>query len=153
MFFIVNPNESRYYFPCVGDCPPFPFKKKIFDAPERVSRMAPIVEKRRYKRFEFKEEVRVFPVLPSSSGNIFEVQQDSVPTAAFDISEGGLRMKWVEDLNPEFLLKLNFQFSKDLPVEVYGKIVWSQEKECGVRFMVPDAAIRHGVKSLSAKKA
>lgn len=111
------------------------------------------VEKRRHKRFKFAEEVRVFPVLPSASGNIFEVQQEPVPSKAFDISEGGMRMEWDGELSPEFLLKLNFEFSNNLPVEVYGKIVWTKTDQVGVRFMVTDAAIRHGVKSLSNKKA
>ncbi|HUO58408.1 MAG TPA: PilZ domain-containing protein [bacterium] len=111
------------------------------------------VEKRKHNRFEFQKPVRVFPVLPSKSGNIYEVQTESFEVQARDISEGGLRLQSQQELNPQFLVKLNFEISKDQPVEVFGKIMWSQERHHGIRFMLVDQEMRKGIKSLARKKA
>ena len=111
------------------------------------------VEKRKHHRVEFRQPVRVFPVLPSKSGNIYEVQTESFEVQAHDISEGGLRLQTHQDLNPQFLVKLNFEILKDQPVEVFGKIMWSQEKHHGIRFMLVDQEMRRDIKSLARKKA
>ena len=115
--------------------------------------MAVLEEKRRHNRFNFQKTVKVFPVLPSKSGNIYEVQNQSLEVKAFDISEGGLRLESEGELNPNFLIKMNFELIKDRPVEVFGRIMWSSERSHGIRFMVADHEIQHGVRALSKKKA
>ena len=111
------------------------------------------VEKRQHQRYEFQQSVRVFPILPSKSGNIYEVHNEPIEFHARDISEGGLRIQAEHELNPHYLLKLHFEVSKDQPVEVFGKIMWSQEKHHGVRFMLVDQTMRRSIKSLAKKKA
>ena len=115
--------------------------------------MAALQEKRRFNRVEFQKSVRVFPVLPSKSGNIYEVQNEGLQVKAVDISEGGLRLETNEELNENFLIKMHFEFVKDKPVEVFGRIMWSSEGRHGIRFMIADQEIQHGIRALSKKKA
>lgn len=110
-------------------------------------------EKRKFDRYEFQEKVRVFPVLPSRSGNIYEVQEKAVEFRALDISEGGLRLETDQELDPRSLLKLSFEVAKDRPVEVFGKIMWSQERHHGIRFMLADQEMKKGIRAIGKKKA
>jgi len=113
--------------------------------------MSDVIEKRRFKRFEYREEVLVFPVHPTSAGSFFEVDLTSFSVHSLDISEGGIRLEWRDDLNPDLLLKLRLRLPQDLTVEIYGKVAWSEGGKAGIRFMVPDETLRHGVRSLSKK--
>ncbi|SRR5579871_1073963 len=106
-------------------------------------------EKRKFNRFEFQKPIRVFPVLPSKSGNIYEVQKESFEVRASDVSEGGVGFETNRNMNPDWLLKMNFEVEANEPVEVYGKIVWSRSNRCGVRFMHMDSSLRKIVRSLS----
>ncbi len=108
-------------------------------------------DKRRFNRFAFQKSIHVFPVLPSKSGNIYEVQKSSIEVKASDISEGGLRLEFHPGLDPKFLLKLNFEVEKDERIEVYGKIIWSEKNHLGVRFMVTDSILRKGIRSIAKK--
>ncbi len=109
-------------------------------------------EKRRHGRFDFQKRVQVFPVLPSKSGNIYEVQKDSFEARSSDVSEGGLGLETPKPLNPDFLLKVNFEVQDRQTVEVYGKVVWSEPNHCGIRFMYTDTSLRRGIKSLAQGK-
>jgi hypothetical protein len=113
--------------------------------------MNDIVERRRHDRFEFPQPVQIFPVLPSKSGNIYEVQNHSIEFKARDISEGGLRIEVDRPFDSNFLIKLNFEVLKDQPVEVYGKIIWSENNHCGIRFMLADEVLRKGIGALALK--
>jgi hypothetical protein len=124
----------------------------FFDRPGKGKIMNYVDEKRKFNRFDFQKTVQVFPVLPSSSGNIFEVQKKPIEAWANDISEGGLRLEAADSFDPNFLLKLNLELVEDQSVEVYGKIIWSRDSHCGVRFMLVDKKLRKGIHAISAKK-
>jgi hypothetical protein len=109
-------------------------------------------EKRRHLRVEFNEAVRVQPVLPSGADRVLEVQEATFHARALDLSEGGLRLEMGEAPRPDFLLKLGFEIA-DHPLEVYGRIVWTEGNRCGVRFMISDPVIQAGVKALSEKRS
>ena len=109
-------------------------------------------DKRRHDRFEFQKRIHVFPVLPSKSGNIYEVQKDSFEAHSSNLSEGGLGLETAKPLNPDFLLKVNFELQSDQAMEVYGKVVWSRQNHCGIRFMYTDASLRRGIKFLAQEK-
>lgn len=111
--------------------------------------MNSVVEKRQHGRVEFQKSVQVFPVIPSKSGHIFEVQDKPVPAWANDISEGGLRLETSHSYDPNYLLKLNFEVDDDKCVEVFGKVIWARDHHCGVRFMMVDQEMRKGIQSLS----
>ncbi len=114
--------------------------------------MQNLVEKRRFDRFEFQKSVQVFPVLPSLSGNIFEIQNKPIEAWANDISEEGLQLEVSQTFNPNFLLKLNFDFGKNKSVEAYGKIIWSYDYHSGLRFMLVDQHLREQIQSIGEKK-
>ena len=114
--------------------------------------MKPVIEKRKHNRIEFQKSVQVFQVLPSKSGNIFEVQNNCDAAWANDISEGGLRLETSKFFDPSLLLKLNFEVEEDQSVEVYGKVIWAQDHHCGVRFMMVDQKMRKGIRSITRKK-
>jgi hypothetical protein len=107
-----------------------------------------VSDKRQYNRFDFKKPVQVFPVVPSVSGNIFEVHHQPIEMFSHNISEGGLRLETPGKIQKESLLKMNFEMSKDQPVEVYGKVMWTQDKHFGVRFILPDSELHQGLKKM-----
>jgi hypothetical protein len=115
--------------------------------------MGHAVEKRKFNRYEFQKPVLVFPVLPSKSGNILEVEDHSLKSQASDISEGGLRLATSNGFKTDSILKLNFKVEKNQPVEVYGKIIWKQKEQCGVRFVLVDPQIRKGIRAIGKKKS
>src|SRR5580704_13023884 len=110
-------------------------------------------EKRRFNRFDFQKSVQVYPVLPLKSGNIYEVQKNSIEVKASDISEGGLRLETSQGLDPKFLLKLNFEVQKDERIEVYAKIMWAEKTHCGVRFMLTDSILRKSIRAIAKKNS
>ena len=105
-------------------------------------------DKRQYHRFEFKKPVQVFPVVPSVSGNIFEVHNQSTEMHSHNISEGGLRLEAPGKIQNDSLLKINFDISKDQRIEVYGKVMWTEANHFGVRFILPDPELRQGLKQM-----
>ena len=112
--------------------------------------MPPNPEKRQHRRFHFLEPVSVFPVLPSKSGNIFEVQPQALQAQARDISEGGVKLHLDRPLGPGSLLKLTFEVLQEEEVEVFGKIIWTDREHCGIRFMLADPVLRKGVRALAS---
>jgi hypothetical protein len=92
-------------------------------------------ERRKQPRVPFSEQVQIYPVTESKSGNIFEVQKDFLTVKAFDLSEGGIRLELGVPDPPAPILKLNFQIQKDRSVTVYGKLAWSSGKFAGCRFI------------------
>ncbi len=112
-----------------------------------------VVEKRRFNRIEFREPVQVSPILPSKSANIYEVQDNRFEAQATDISEGGLRLEVPRPFTPHLLLKLKFEMSKDQPIEVFAKIVWSEKRFCGVSFIAVDEFMQKSIRAIFAKKA
>jgi hypothetical protein len=115
--------------------------------------MKPAIEKRQHTRFDFQMPVKVFPVRSSKSGNIYEVQSNFHEFQARDISEGGLCLQTGQDFDSSQMLKMNFEVEKDRPVEVFGKVMWSNSKHLGVRFMMTNQEIRKGIKTLALKNA
>jgi len=115
--------------------------------------MGSLAEKRMFSRFDFQKPIQVFPVQPSKSGNILEVENQSLKAKANDISEGGLGLATSKGLKADSILKLNFKVEKNKTVEVYGKIIWSQKRQCGVRFMLTDPSVRKGIRSIFKKKS
>lgn len=115
--------------------------------------MNPVTEKRQHPRVDFQKPVKVFPVLPSKSGNIYEVQTRPVEFQAYNISEDGLGLEADGDLGDEVILKINFEVERDRPVIVFGKIIWSHERHFGVRFLMVDQEMRKSIKALAKNQA
>lgn len=113
--------------------------------------MENLPEKRRFERFIFQKPVRVYQVLPSKSGNIYEVQDQVIPAQSHNISESGLKLETTKPFGVGSILKLSFEVEKDDNVEIYAKIIWVQKTHCGVHFMAPDTSIQKTVRNLSHK--
>ena len=114
--------------------------------------MPPLAEKRKFDRFQFQKSVQIFPVLPSKSGHIYEVQHQPIDAWANDISEEGLRLEVSHSFGSDSLLKLHFEFEKDKTVEAFGKIVWSHDSHSGIQLMLMDRHLRNGIKAIGKKK-
>ena len=127
------------------------FETAIAEVSARLNEMKQTIEKRQHPRFDFRETVKVFPVVPSKSGHIYEVQNKSVEFEACDISEGGLGLKAGHEFDGEIVLKMNFEVEKNQPVVVFGKVVWSEEKHLGVRFLMIDPEMRKSIRTLAKK--
>ncbi len=108
-------------------------------------------EKRQFDRFGYQKSVRVFPILPSASGNIYEVQKHSFEALAHDISEGGMRMESFKTFGSEIFLKVNIEVAKNKLVEILGKVIWSGKETCGVRFVIADPEIKKDIRLLASK--
>ena len=112
--------------------------------------MAQQIEKRRHNRHETTKPVRVFPVLPSKSGYTYEVQNHHLAAQTIDISEGGAGLEIsTRSLNPQSILKLNFETPSGESIEVYAKIIWSEKSRCGVRFIMSDRAVLKAVREIT----
>jgi hypothetical protein len=110
------------------------------------------LEKRRHPRHETSKSVQVFPVLPSKSGNIYEVQTKPLPASAIDISEGGAGLQIPsKNLEPQAIVKLSFETPAEGPVEVYSKIMWTEKNRCGVRFILADQSVINVVREFSGR--
>ncbi len=108
-------------------------------------------ERRKFDRFEFQKPVRVFVVNFSKSGHVYEVSQNSIEAWANNIGEGGLRLESVQPFDPNLSLKFNFEFAEDMPVEIYGKVAWSHDHHCGIRFLIMHQNMRPGIRAMRNK--
>lgn len=113
--------------------------------------MGAVENKRQHERVGFQKVARVFPVLPSKSGHIYEVQKDSVWVQASNISEGGLLLETEQFSKSSLILKLNFEATQDEMAEVYGKVIWVEGGRCGIRFLFADANLRKAIRALVRK--
>lgn len=110
-------------------------------------------DKRQHDRVGFRKVVRVFPVLPSKSGNIYEVQKNSIWIQADNISEGGLLLETEQFPKSSIILKLNFEVAPEQMTEVYGKVIWVEGGRCGVRFLFADNDLRKAVRVLARRSS
>ena len=94
-------------------------------------------ERRQKPRVRFEDSVQVRCVVSSKSGHIFEVQGDTTHAQACDLCETGLRLRVKGVLDPQTILKVNFEIKKK-PVDVYARVVWATPEHCGLRFLVLD---------------
>ena len=104
-------------------------------------------ERRKFPRAKFNEEVTIHKVTESKSGNVFEVQGQSINAKAKDVSEGGIRVELEKSGSAGNILKLNFQIQKNQPLDVYTKIAWEADGYCGLQFIVVDEEIRKQIKA------
>lgn len=110
-------------------------------------------ERRKFPRAKFQDSVTINKVVESSSGNVFEVQGNPIIAKGGDVSEGGIRVEIGQANSPTKILKLNFKLQKDSSIDVYTRLVWSAEGECGLQFIVLDDEIRQQIKAYVEKKA
>jgi len=111
------------------------------------------VDRRKFPRAKFQDTVTVHKVVESSSGNVFEVQGNPIVGKGGDVSEGGIRIEIGKANSPTKILKLNFKLQKDSSIDVYTRLVWSAQGECGLQFIVLDDEIRQQIKAYVDKKA
>ncbi len=110
-------------------------------------------DRRKFPRAPFVDPVTIHKVVESSSGNVFEVQGKPIIAKGGDVSEGGIRIEIGTDNSPTKILKLNFKLQKDSSIDVYTKLVWNAQGECGLQFIVLDDEIREQIKAYVQKKA
>ncbi len=111
--------------------------------------MANSIDQRRHSRHKTKKNLQIFPVLPSKSGNIYEVQNKPLPASTVDISEGGAGLEIsARSLTPQSLLKLTFKTPFHEEIEVYAKIIWSDKSRMGVHFILSDQAVLKAIKEI-----
>ncbi len=106
-------------------------------------------EKRHHKRFDFQKPVHINQVLPSKSGNIFEVQEHNIPTQSYNMGEGGLKLEISYPISVGSILKLGFEPGKDEKIEIFAKVIWRQKTECGVNFLAPETVIQKTLRNIS----
>ena len=127
----------------------FSYATPNFQPEEMKVKMVPHIEKRRHHRQEAHKPVRVLPIVPSKSGNVFEVLDRPVEGRTIDISETGAGLKIsTRGLQPQSLLKLFFETPEGDAFEVYAKIIWSERTRCGVRFVLSDQAVLKAVREI-----
>lgn len=108
------------------------------------------IEKRRHHRHVTQKPVSVFHVLPSKSGNIYEVQNSPIGAQTVDLSEGGAGLQIsTRTLQPQGILKLVFEAPSGDQFEIYAKIMWSEKTRCGVRFIMSDQAVLKSIKEIA----
>jgi len=108
-------------------------------------------ERREHTRVKFADQVQIYPVVESKSGNIFEVQNNPIAVKAVDLCEGGIRLELSFPKPPSQIFKLNFRIHKDKTVDVYGKTTWFSGKFLGCKFIALDAETRQVIRDFIEK--
>ena len=94
-------------------------------------------DRREKPRVRFEDPVNIHRVEPSHSGHIFEVKGHPIQVKARDIAENGLCLDLNAPVEPQTILKVNFEVKKK-SVDVYARVVWVDRQRCGLRFIVLD---------------
>ena len=95
-----------------------------------------IADKRQTQRVGFTSDVSAFPVVPSKSGNIFEVYPQQHMYSAVDISRGGIRLSTSTPFPQDTILKLKVEILKKHPLDIFARVVWSNNRHTGLKFIV-----------------
>lgn len=105
-------------------------------------------DNRKFYRCEFQKNVRFIPVVRSLSGQDYMIEENSVDAWANDISEGGLRLETTYHLSLNSCLKLLFEMDEGGQLEIWGKVIWSHDNHCGIRFISFDIRLFDGIKGI-----
>lgn len=101
-------------------------------------------EKRQSHRVSYTSDVNAFDVVPSKSGFIFEVASEPHTFPAMDVSCGGIRLAVSRPLVDQSILKIRMELQKKKPVDVFARVVWTDQKQAGLKFIVVhEEAQRH----------
>jgi hypothetical protein len=101
-------------------------------------------DKRRFPRVDFTSSLDVYPVIPSKSGFIFEVAPRHESMKAKDISQSGIRLATPQPIAYRSILKLRMELRKKQPVELFARVIWSENGQSGLKFIVlHEEAKRH----------
>jgi hypothetical protein len=95
-----------------------------------------IVEKRLSRRAGYTSPVDAYQVQPSRSGYIFEVSNEQERFPAVDISHTGIRLATSRTLPISAILKLKLALQPEKPVDVFARVVWSNQAQTGLKFIV-----------------
>jgi hypothetical protein len=114
--------------------------------------MSPSEEKRSVPRFEFQKKVRLFPVRPSKSGHILEIQDTPLDSWANDISAAGLGLVGVRAFAPHTLVKMDIEGLDHKIVDAYGTIVWAYDNHAGVRFVLKDHRLSQKIEAIGLEQ-
>jgi hypothetical protein len=93
-------------------------------------------DKRQTQRVGFTSEVSAFSVLPSKSGHIFEVYPQHHLYHSVDISRGGIRLTTHKPFPQDSILKLKVEILKKRPLDIFARVVWSNDHHTGLKFIV-----------------
>jgi hypothetical protein len=115
--------------------------------------MNKVTEKRESKRFKFRKLLRVSAVIPSKSGNIFEVHPHSFEIFSHDISEGGLRIDNMKQISANGLFKVQVELAKNNVIETFGKVTWIDRYQCGLNFLMSGQDFKKSVRQLALRTA
>jgi hypothetical protein len=113
--------------------------------------MNKVMEKREFKRFKFRKLLRVTEIVPSKSGNIFEVHPQFFEIFSHDISEGGLRIDNMKKLNANSFFKVHVELAKNNVVETFGKVTWIDRYQCGLNFLMLGQDFKKSVRQLALR--
>jgi hypothetical protein len=108
-------------------------------------------ERRKHSRARFDETITVYKVVESKSGNVYEILGNPLVVKAKDVSEGGIRLQFVNEDKDNKILKLSFQIPNDGKVEVCSKLVWAKEGHSGLEFIVLDEEVRRNIRDFVGK--
>ena len=115
------------------------------------SKQATFKERRRHSRAKFNETISVYKVVESKSGNVYEILGNPLVVKAKDLSEGGMRLQFINEDKDNKILKLSFQIPNDGKVEVCSKLVWAKDGHSGLEFIVLDEEVRRDIREYVGK--
>ncbi len=109
-------------------------------------------ERRHYARLQYQEPITVQKVVESKSGNVFEVQGETLVVKAQNVSEGGIKLGTSLPDALGKILKLNIKVREDETLDVFTKVAWSGNGCSGLEFVAMDNQIRKWVKGFTRQK-
>jgi hypothetical protein len=95
-------------------------------------------DRREHTRTQFNGLITLYPVRPSKSGHILELEPDQIMAQAQDISESGIRFEVDDSDFSNDILKISFYIQNLKLVDVYAQLAWKDNKVCGLQFKFLD---------------
>jgi predicted NUDIX family phosphoesterase len=95
-------------------------------------------EKRQHIRINFENQILIYQITKSQTGNIFVIDRRKILGKSKDISVGGMRAELQNASSISQFLKLNFELEKNTPLEIYAERVWENAGFYGLRFTQRD---------------
>jgi hypothetical protein len=96
------------------------------------------IENRQHLRINFENQIIIYQITKSQTGNIFVIDGTRIFGKSKDISVGGMRMEVLSAVSLSKFSKLNFELEKNTPLEIYTERVWGNGDICGLRFIQRD---------------
>ncbi len=110
--------------------------------------MSKTKNERLHERFKYLKSIQIYLVQPSPSLNIYQTAKTPFRGRAQNISEGGLKLKTPIPLKESDILIVDLALEMEKSFDLYAKVVWVKEDDCGMRFIITSNEVLRTIRNL-----